>query len=170
MKELEDRKLDMQMNGRELNNMKLYLDAKSKNNIGYTPDWLKIDYEENGIAYTLTLDLRGEIDYDKKTLSCRYKGALIPWTLYCNETGDELIFSEMEDYKAESIMPVEKILSIIENGTNYVVGIYPMNDSKKMCKLAESDELTECSGLICISSDDKDLEKEFIFETELNIY
>ena len=28
--------------------MRLYLSAESKNNIGYTPDWLKVHYKENG--------------------------------------------------------------------------------------------------------------------------
>ena len=60
MKEREGRKSDMKMKGRP--NMRLYLEAKSKNNIGYTPDWIKIDYEENGILYTLTLDLQGDIE------------------------------------------------------------------------------------------------------------
>jgi hypothetical protein len=149
-------------------NMKLYLDAKSKNNTGYTPDWLKIDYEENDCCYTLTLDLQGDIDYNEDTLSCRYKGALIPWTLYYNETGDECNFYEMDGDKVESIMPVEKIISIIENGTNYTVGIYPVFE--KDFDLAEDDELNDCHGSINIYYDGKEITKDFVFETELNIY
>ena len=147
--------------------MRLYLDAKSKNNIGYTPDWIKIDYEENGTLYTLTLDLQGDIDYNKDTLSCRYKGDLIPWVLNNNETGDEYNLYGMDDDTLEFFMPVEKIISIIENGSNYVVGIYPVFE--KDLYLAEDDELSDCYGSISIYYDGKEIAKEFVFETELNI-
>lgn len=148
--------------------MKLYLDAKSKNNIGYTPDWLKIDYEENDCCYTLTLDIQGDIDYDKNTLSCRCKGDLIPWVLDDNENGDEYDLSEVDEDELESIMPFEKIISIIENGTNYTVGIYPVFE--KDFDLAEDDELSDCHGSINIYHYGKEIKKDFVFETELNIY
>lgn len=148
--------------------MRLYLDAKSKNNIGYTPDWLKIDYEENETVYTLTLDLQGDIDYNEDTLSCRYKGDLIPWVLNDNETGDEYNLYGMDDDTLEFFMPVEKIISIIENGSNYVVGIYPVFE--KDLDLAEDDELSDCCGSISIYYDGKEIAKEFVFETELNIF
>ena len=54
--------------------MRLYLDAESKNNIGYTPDWLKVSYKENRQDYELVLDIQAWIDYDSKRLSCRCKG------------------------------------------------------------------------------------------------
>ena len=147
--------------------MRLYLDAKSKNNIGYTPDWIKIDYEENGTLYTLTLDLQGDIDYNEDTLSCRYKGGLIPWTLYDNETGNEYDLSEMDEDELESIMPFEKIISIIENGSNYVVGIFPVFE--KDFYLVEYDALSDCHGSISIYHDGKEITKEFVFETEVNV-
>ena len=148
--------------------MRLYLDAKSKNNIGYTPDWIKIDYEENGTLYTLTLDLQGDIDYNEDTLSCRYKGDLVPWTIYDNETGDEYNLSEMDEDDLEFFMPVEKIISIIENGSDYVIGIYPVFE--KDFELAEDDKLTDCNGSISVYYDRKEIAKEFVFETELNIF
>lgn len=43
--------------------MRLYLNAESKNEISYTPDWLKFSYKENGENFELTLDIQGEIDH-----------------------------------------------------------------------------------------------------------
>ena len=72
--------------------MRLYLEAESKNKVGYTPDWLKVSYYENGERMELTLDIPGDIGYDIDCLSCRCKGDLIPWVLYNCESGDETDF------------------------------------------------------------------------------
>ena len=42
--------------------MRLYLSAKSKLNIGYTPDWLKVTYEQDGKDFELTLDIQGDME------------------------------------------------------------------------------------------------------------
>ena len=49
--------------------MRLYLSAKSKSHSGYTPDWLKVSYTEDGIDYDLILDIQGDIDYDPECYS-----------------------------------------------------------------------------------------------------
>ena len=75
--------------------MILYLEAESKNSIGYTPDWIQVTYNENGKQLELTLDIQGWIDYNKDCLSCRCKGELVPWTLVNLGDGEEIDLSEV---------------------------------------------------------------------------
>ena len=65
--------------------MKLYLSGKTQ--IGYTPDWLRIEYLDETLNKTveLTMDIQGEIDYSTETLNVRAKGELIPWVYYSSK-------------------------------------------------------------------------------------
>lgn len=147
--------------------MRLYLSANSKKHVGYTPDWLKVSFEENGIEYDLFLDIQGETDYDKNTLCCRCKGELIPWVLWDLEEGDDIDLSELSEEEMNERFPAQRIAEIICNSEYYEVGIYPVDNFE----LAESDKLTECHGRIEIYIDENHYyEKEFDFEVELNIY
>lgn len=58
--------------------MKLYLSGKTT--IGYTPDWIRIEYFDKMLSKNveLTMDIQGEIDYSTETLNVRAKGELIP--------------------------------------------------------------------------------------------
>ena len=51
--------------------MRLYLTAKTKYNIGYTPDWIQITIpkpEKPEHTLSLTMDIHGEIGYDPETV------------------------------------------------------------------------------------------------------
>lgn len=109
--------------------MRLYLDAKSKDNIGYTPDWIQITYDENGHQLELTLDIHGWIDYDRSCLSCRCKGELVPWTLVDLEDGDEVDLSEMTEEEIEEKYPDDKLFEIFAKGYDILVGVYPVDDT-----------------------------------------
>ena len=65
--------------------MKLYLSGKTQ--IGYTPDWIRIEYFDEMLNKTveLTMDIQGEIDYSTETLNVRAKGELIPWVYYSSK-------------------------------------------------------------------------------------
>lgn len=151
--------------------MRLYLDAKSKNNIGYTPDWLKVSYEKDGQPMVLTLDIQGDIDYSPNTLSCRCKGDLIPWVLYDCETGDEIDLSTLSEEEIEDMFPNAKIAEIICSNDVCEIGIYPVNDNDETFELAEEDTLSNCEGRIEMYVDENNyFTKDFEFEVELNIY
>ena len=151
--------------------MRLYLSAESKNNIGYTPDWMKVNYEKDGNPMVLTLDIQGDIDYDPNTLSCRCKGELIPWVLYDCETGDETDFSALSEKEIEVLLPAAKIAEILDSNNVYEIGIYPVDDSDEIFELAEEDTLSNCEGrLEMYVDDDHYCTKDFEFEVELNIY
>ena len=144
--------------------MRLYLSANSKNQVGYTPDWLKVSFKENEKKYDLVLDIQGETDYDANTLCCRCKGELTPWVLLDND-GDDMDLNELPEEEVNMKFPPERIAEIICNSEYYEVGIYPVNN----IEAAYDDILTECHGSIEIYVDENHYyEKEFDFEVELN--
>lgn len=151
--------------------MRLYLSAESKNNIGYTPDWLRVQYNQDGKELELTLDIQGDIDYCSDRLNCRCKGELIPWVLYDTETGDETDLSSLSAEEIEHMLPDKRIADIIRNSSTYDIGIYPVGDGDEVFELAEEDILTNCEGCLEMYIDeDNYYNVEFKFDTELNIY
>lgn len=148
--------------------MRLYLNAESKHNIGYIPDWLKVSYQENGQNYELTLDIQAWIDYNNEYLSCRCKGDLVPWVLWNCTTGEETDLSSLSEEELDIMFPIEKIAEIVCNSSSYEVGIYPANEEK--FDLAENDVLSQCEGTLEMYADENhDYQKDFQFTTELNL-
>ena len=153
--------------------MRLYLEAESKNRVGYTPDWLEVTFYENGKQMELTLDIQGDIGYDDKCLSCRCKGYLIPWVLYDCESGDEVDLYSMTDEQIEKILPDERIAEIICEGSDHRIGIYPVTNGdfadEEIFDMAKDDDLSDGKGSFEMSVDGECYHKEFEFKTELNI-
>ena len=148
---------------------RLYLNAKSKKKVGYTPDWIKLSLPNNE---EITLDVRGEIDYDNDTLSCRVKGYLDPW-VFIDSDGEEYDLSELSEIEIAEQYPDNKICEMFKYAKEITVGIYPANDSNDNFKLAKEDILSNCSGKVEIWLADKNdngslFEYRFAFETELN--
>lgn len=154
--------------------MRLYLNAESKNKVGYTPDWLRVSFYENGERMELTLDIQGDIDYDENCLSCRCKGELLLWVLYNCESGDEVDLNSLSDKEIDAIFPDERVAKIICESEDYEIGIYPVtngdSDDEEVFRKAEDDSLTNCKGSFEMFVDDEHYYKDFEFETELNIY
>jgi len=150
--------------------MRLYLSAESKNKVGYTPDWVQVSYEdENGKGISLTFDIRGEIDYDRDTLSCRCKGDLIPWALWPDDE-DEVDLSEMDEDELNALYPVTKIIDIFNRGYDFTVGIYPVDDTESNEMLVDTDILINCKGKLEMYDEENDeiLESYFEFGIEVN--
>ena len=143
--------------------MRLYLDAESKNNVGYTPDWIQVTYDENGHHFQLTLDIQGSIDYDRNSLSCRCKGELVPWTLFIDH-GDEIDLSEMSKEEVEEKYPDEKLFWIFAKGYNFLVGVYPVDDEN----YDDTDCLEEGNGSVEFNVSDETHSINFEFDVEIN--
>ena len=151
--------------------MRLYLNADSKQKIGYTPDWLKVGFTENGTDFDLVLDIQGDIDYSNDELCCRVKGDLIPWVLRDLDEGDETDLSTLPEEELASVWPDKTLVEIINSSAYYEIGIYPVSDDEETIKLAKEDILTNCQGQIEMYIDEENyFTKDFEFETELNIY
>ena len=154
--------------------MRLYLNAESKNKVGYTPDWLRVSFYKNGERMELTLDIQGDIGYDEDCLSCRCKGDLIPWVLCNCESGDEIDLYSLADKEIDYMFPDERIARIICESEDYEIGIYPVTngdrDDKEIFKRAEEDTVSNCKCSFEMFIDDENYyQKDFEFETELNI-
>lgn len=148
--------------------MRLYLNAESKNNVGYIPDWLRVSYQKDGQNYELTLDIQAWIDYNNECLSCRCKGDLIPWVLRNCGTGNEIDLSSVSGSEHDILFQNKKIAKIICNGSNYEVGVYPADEEK--FDLAEKDILKHGEGSFEMYIDeDNYIQKDFQFTTELNL-
>lgn len=143
--------------------MNLYLNAESNNKIGYIQDWLKISYEN----FELTLDIQGDIDYENDCLNCRCKGDLIPWVLYNNESGNEINLYDLSTKEVDKVYPVNRIAEILQKGTNFRIGVYPVDDREENMKLAEEDVLSNCSGLLVLGMGDSTTESRINFEFEV---
>ena len=146
--------------------MRLYLEAKSENNVGYTPDWIKVLYKERKAEYELTLDIQGNIDYDPTSLSCLCKGDLIPWVLFNTDTGEEEDLSELTNEELEERFPVKKLVKIFKKGIDFCVGIYPVRYDE-----FTDDTLKKGIGTVelYLSEEDKFYTRRFEFDTEFNV-
>lgn len=144
--------------------MILYLEAESKNSIGYTPDWIQATYNENGKQLELTLDIQGWIDYNKDCLSCRCKGELVPWTLVNLGDGEEIDLSEMSEEEVEEEYPDEKLFEIFAKGYDFLVGVYPVNDDN----YDNTDHLEKGTGTVEFYVSDEIHSINFEFDTEVN--
>lgn len=142
--------------------MRMCLDAISKTNTGYTPDWISFTYEDNNNTYDICFDIQGDIDYKSTRLSCRVKGDLIPWVLREVDTGKEINLYDMEEAEAEAMFPIEKIIDIFKRGHDFVVGIYPTDD-ENWC--GDYDDVTDGEGYIDIC----DFSMCLNFKTEINV-
>lgn len=143
--------------------MILYLDAKSKNGVGYIPDWIQATYDEDGHQFKLTLDIQGWIDYDKDCLSCRCKGELVPWTLVNLEDGNEVDLSEMSEEEVEEKYPDKKLFEIFAKGYDFLVGVYPVDDDN----YDNTDRLEKGVGSVEFSGKIHSI--NFEFDTEVNV-
>lgn len=147
--------------------VRLYLDATSKKGIGYTPDWIKFTYEDkNNVIKEMTLDIQGEINYNKSKLSCRVKGDLVPWVEYDLESGDEKNYYSEED--VSKIPDTKEIVSMLKIATDFIVGIYPVEERLEEAAQA-NEEVFNGEGEIEIYLDGQIFSRNFKFETELNL-
>lgn len=135
--------------------MRLYLQADSKNNVVYIPDWIKVNYNDGELVF----DIQAEIGFDNTALNCRCKGYLVPWVFHTEYEEYNLYNDCFQDYV--KTITDDRIAEIIQEATLFEVGVYPVGNED----FAEQDVLTNCKGLF----EYKYISKEFEFVTELNI-
>lgn len=148
--------------------MRLYLKADNKYNIGYTPDWLKVSYEKDGEDFELTLDIQGEISYEKDCLNCSCKADLVPWVLYNYTSGDEIDLTELEEEEVSEMLPFQEITEILKTGRDFRVGVFPVNANDEILKKADLDIFSNAEGIYEFYDGENECEITFTFETEFN--
>lgn len=107
--------------------MILELQANSKLNQGYTPDWIRLEIydEDTRLFYELTMDITGETTYEPNTLQTRTKGWITPWTFY---DGHELL--ELEHSTEDQIAEYCNLFkNMAQQADTIVVGVYPVDNT-----------------------------------------
>lgn len=147
--------------------MNLYLEANSE--IGYTPDWVEVTFDDKGKQFILTMDIRGEINYNPNKLSCRVKGYLDPWSLIDYENGEEKDLSELTD-EAEIEKYNKMFLKGLRTIKNVRIGLYPVPDAQSLSdtELEELDrKITDTQGLYEYTDENGKFQSvQFTFECE----
>lgn len=148
--------------------MRMYLSAISKEHIGYTPDWIQL-HLPNGTD--LTLDIRGEIDYDANSIDCRVKGDLVPFALW-DVDGEEKNFTKMTEDEINNFYPVSKIIELFKEAKSFTIGLFPTFTEIYPDDYAErikDDEFNACKCEIEIfnANTNETFEKEFTFDVEI---
>ena len=143
--------------------MKLYLSGKTK--IGYTPDWIRIEYFDETLDKNveLTMDIQGEIDYSTETLNVRAKGELIPWVYYTEDNEIDLLeLPEKETLKYEKLFN-----KYITKASNITIGLYPEpEDFNENTTVNDKFELG--IGEYYYVENNKEKHFKFIFKAEIN--
>lgn len=155
--------------------MQLYLEAKSANQINYTPDWIKLSYEDKGKHYELTLDVRGDISVpyyaDDKKMICRAKGNLVPWVL-TDEEGNEANFDEFTFDIIKQCFPESRILELFKKST-ILVGFYPLpsldSTLQDMLELVGKDIISDGKGKVEFFVNGEVQSYDFNFDAEVNL-
>ena len=132
--------------------MRLLLEAKSKLQRGYTPDWIRISFPDpnNPDEFAeLVMDIEGSIDYVPTHLNVQVKGELVPWA-YFTEDGEVDLSSLSEEHLATS--------------TDVVVGIYPCAGVDEDDEDKEYDTMSEGVGEYATN----DIDVSFTFTCEHN--
>ena len=144
--------------------MRLYLSANTKT--GYTPDWIQIEYVDDDTNQTveLTMDIRGEIEYNPETLNVRVKGELVPWMLYTDT--NETNLSELSEETAKQYE--ELFDKYINDASNITIGFYPVTEDYDVNENETKDEFNNSQGEYHYIEDGEQKEITFTFNGEIN--
>lgn len=151
--------------------MKISITGKTKQGVAYILDWIQLTYQnEEGQTIELTLDVLGELgigtaySFQNSIESNIYcKTPLNPWTEYNLENDVEKNLYELSDDEVSQLYPYEKLINIIKNSKEAIIGLYPLHleDFGK----AKEDVITDCK----IYFNEPDLDLTLKCEAELNI-
>lgn len=151
--------------------MRMSVTGKTKQRIAYILDWIQLTYKnEKGHTIELTLDILGEAStgepYPSQNgieFNCYCKTPLNPWTEHNIENDVEKNLYELSEDEISKLYPYEKLINIIKNSTDTVIGLYPWNDED--IEKAKEDIITDCQ----VYFDEPDLDLTLKCEAEINI-
>lgn len=132
--------------------MRMFFIAYSELELGYTPDWIRIEFknpEDSSETITLTMDISGEISYFSKNLDVFVKGELVPW-VYSSSANDDRDFGQGELSKEETEFYLDMFNKNLPNAESITVGVTPIMEEEKYCKFIEKkgteDSFSWCKG------------------------
>ena len=151
--------------------MRMSVTGKTKQGIAYILDWIQLTYQnEDGYTIELTLDVLGEASTGEPYASqngiefnCYCKTPLNPWTEHNIEDDIEKDLYELSEDEISKLYPYEKLINIIKNSKETIIGLYPWHDEDT--EKAKEDVITDCQ----IFFDEPDLDITLKCKAEINI-
>ena len=151
--------------------MRMYLTAKTKQNINYIPDYLEVEYKNRqDEVIHLRLDINGETEYDQKNaLDIRTKGTM---TLYLEEnmtTGKIIDLYELDEAEQNKRYPTDILISILRCSKTHKIGLYPAPsslDDETLRKKVNSDVFENCEAVLSLQTENKAYTIPFTFQPE----
>ena len=128
--------------------MNLTIKGNTEKGIRYVPDWLKLTFKnDKHEIIELTLDVQGYIEIgkpdNKNQFAIRCKVDLIPWIERNIDTDEEKDYSDIIYDDAVALYPEERLVKIIRQSTEHIVGLYPFEADD--FKESENDVITDCT-------------------------
>lgn len=123
--------------------MRLYLNAESKEKIGYIADCLRVTYKENNQDMEIIFHIEGEYVYENNGINLRCKGELVPWVIINLATGEEIDLFELSETMPVRKFSDEEIATILQEGKNFVAEAYPPNGEIITINQGNSNHVTE---------------------------
>lgn len=130
--------------------MRLNLHAKTASETGYTPDWIAIEFQNQGKNIRLTMGIQGDTNYNEEKRFTQTTCEIYPSEYRVEQKGKaknkdlfQLSEEKLEDY-------LQMFNHMLSQAERVIVGIYPTDDTnyqEKLKTLDSSKEFTECNGL-----------------------
>lgn len=141
--------------------MKLYLTAKSKKNISYTPEYIHITLTTGS---KVTLDIRGEITYSYLVngLNCSVKGELIPRAI-TDVNGGRNVLHNLTDKLIKDWFSEALVCNSFNHATEIIIEAYSAPENFDF----KDDELTDGRGTIEYVCNNETVVKGFTFKTKI---
>lgn len=130
--------------------MRLNLHAKTASEMGYTPDWIAIEFKHQDKNIRLTMGIQGDTNYNEEKSFTQTTGEIYPSEYLVEQKGKaknkdlfQLSEEKIEDY-------LQIFNRMLPRAERVIVGVYPTDDTnyqEKLKTLDPSKEFTECNGL-----------------------
>lgn len=130
--------------------MRLNLHAKTASKTGYTPDWIAIEFRNQGKNIRLTMGIQGDTNYNEEKRFTQTTGEIYPSEYRVKQKGkakNKDLFQLSEEKLADYLQMFNHMLSQAER---VIVGVYPTDNTnyqEKLKTLDPSKEFTDCTGL-----------------------
>ena len=139
--------------------MELYLNAKSKKNISYTPEYIHITLTT---GTKVTLNIKGEVTHSVNGLNCSVKGELIPWVI-TDVNGNKNELYKISDKMIKGWLSETLICNSFNHATEIIIEAYSAPENFDF----KDDELADGKGTIEYVCNNETVVKGFTFKTKI---
>lgn len=130
--------------------MRLNLHAKTASKTRYTPDWIAIEFQNQGKNIRLTMDIQGDTNYNEEKSFTQTTGEIYPSEYRVEQKGktkNKDLF-QLSEEKLEYYL--QMFNHMLPKAERVIVEVYPTDDTnyeEKLKTLDPSKEFAECNGL-----------------------